>query len=116
MTVMNQQDDEAKIKRRGQTRQSEGALADAAFDRGIHHPSLARAHRISGAVAKLWYGGGDDKVHSNPVGCVPSHTSAVAFLPPRTHWMITMANRICDSPKTKPPMDDTIFQSVNCTA
>jgi len=33
-----------------------------------------------GGVAKLWYGGGDGRVHSRP--SAPSHTWLVAFLPP----------------------------------
>src|ERR1700722_3978339 len=116
MTAIHQQGHEAEIQQRRQNPEPQRPVADAAPQRSVQTSRPAGAHRISGAVLKLWYGAGDGSVHSRPVECVPSQTSAVAFLPPRTHWMIKIGNRICDSPKANPPMDDTMFQSVNCTA
>src|SRR5271168_4447589 len=111
MTAMNQERDDAEVKCQRQRHQPQCPVANPAPDAHV-----GRVHLTSGAVVKLWYGAGEGRVHSRPVGCVPSQTSAVAFLPPRMHCTMTTANRICDSPKANPPMDDTMFQSVNCTA
>src|ERR1700722_17406487 len=98
MAAVDGQRDEPEVESQRHRHQHQGADADAALDR-----ELGRAHLTSGATVKLWNGGGDDNVHSSPVGIAPSHTSAEAFLPPRMHWMIRIANNSCEPPKTKPP-------------
>ena len=82
------------------------------------HPDIRAACEagMSGGVEKLWYGAGEGMVHSRPCCMAPSHTAALAFLPPRMVWMTRTANRICDRPKPKPPIEDTMFQSENWTA
>ena len=39
-----------------------------------------------------------------------------ALAPPRTQRMISHTNSSCDRPKPKAPIDETMFQSVNCVA
>src|SRR5215472_19230113 len=71
------------------------------------------AHTAVGGVSKLWYGGGEGRVHSRPLA--PSHTLAVAFSPPRMQLMTYHRKISCDRPNMKPPMDDSMLRSVNCT-
>src|SRR5579859_6777320 len=71
------------------------------------------AHTAVGGVSKLWYGGGDGRVHSRPLA--PSQTLAVAFSPPRMQLMTFHRKISCDRPNMKPPMDDSMLRSVNCT-
>lgn len=43
----------------------------------------SRRYFTSGAVSKLWYGGGELRVHSSPCGSAVSHTLSLALTPPR---------------------------------
>src|ERR1700748_2482980 len=117
VTAKNQKRDEAQIKGDRHRCQPQGGIADAQPPRILAGArALSAAHLISGAVVKLWYGGGENNVHSKPFGRASSHTSALAFLPPRMHWTTRTAKMICEAPKAKPPIEDTMFQAVNCTA
>src|SRR5579871_3464578 len=71
------------------------------------------AHTAVGGVSKLWSGGGEGRVHSRPLA--PSHTCAVAFSPPRMQLMTFHRKISCERPNMKPPMDDSMLRSVNCT-
>ena len=50
-------------------------------------PMPPRPYLTAGGVSKLWYGGGEDSVHSSP--SAPSHTLSVALAPPLTHFSST---------------------------
>src|SRR5687767_5993865 len=67
-----------------------------------------------GGSVQLWYGGGEESSHSRP--CELSQTWPVALAPPFTHFQMMNGNSSCDRPKPNAPMDDTRFQSANCTA
>ena len=63
----------------------------------------------------MWYGTGEGSVHSSVVA--PSHGFAGAFSPsPRMHLITAHRNTSCDRPKPNAPIDETMFQSVNCGA
>ena len=82
---------------------------------------LKRPHKICGLLSfdylivgcfeKLWYGGGDDKVHSKP--SAPSQTLSVAFLPPLAQAIMLYKNKSCDKPKMNAPTEEIALNSAN---
>ena len=110
MTAKHQQRDDPEIKRQRHRGQAEGGVSD---------PRRAAARPCSldfGRRGEAVIGRRRGQRPFQTIGSAPSHTLAVAFLPPRMHCTITIANKICEAPKPKPPIEDTMFQSVNCTA
>ena len=69
---------------------------------------------INGGVVKLWYGGGDDKVHSSPSAF--SQTWLVAFSPPRMALITTYKKISCEKPNPNAPIDANALKSENCKA
>src|ERR1700684_884842 len=67
-----------------------------------------------GGVSQEWKGGGDGSSHSRP--WAPSQARLPIGVPCLMHFQMMYGKRNCESQNPNPPIDDTMFQSVNCTA
>src|SRR6266853_2078698 len=75
--------------------------------------SIRIGYLMTGGVAKVWCGGGEDSVHSSPVA--PSQTFAEAFSPPRMHFITVYRNSNWVRPKPNAPMLAIMLKSANCS-